>query len=46
MQYGEVIAYVSRQFKIHVENYLIHDLESVTVVFALRIWRNYQYESL
>ena len=42
----EVIAYVSRQLKSHVENFPIHDLESVTMVFALRIWRHYQYEFL
>jgi hypothetical protein len=46
MQYGEVIAYMSRQLKTHVENYQIHDLESVIVVFAVRIWRHYQKESL
>jgi len=46
MQHEEVIAYASRQLKTQVENYSIHDLESVTMVFALRIWRDYQYESL
>jgi hypothetical protein len=33
-----VIAYASRQLKTHIENYPIHDLESVTVIFAMRIW--------
>ncbi|WMV57873.1 hypothetical protein MTR67_051258 [Solanum verrucosum] len=37
MQNGKVIAYASRQLKIHEKNYPIHDLELVVVVFALKI---------
>jgi hypothetical protein len=37
MQHGRVIAYASRQLKPHEINYLVHDLELVAVVFALRI---------
>ncbi|KAA3466704.1 DNA/RNA polymerases superfamily protein [Gossypium australe] len=41
MQDGKVIAYASRQLKPHEHNYLTHDLELVTVIFALEIWRHY-----
>ena len=43
MQNDRVIAYASRQLKKHEENYPIHDLELVAVVFALKIWRHYLY---
>ncbi|GJS65924.1 putative reverse transcriptase domain-containing protein [Tanacetum coccineum] len=43
MQRGKVIAYASRQLKIHEKNYTTHDLELGTVVFALKIWRHYLY---
>nr|GEW79882.1 hypothetical protein [Tanacetum cinerariifolium] len=43
MQRGKVIAYASRQLKIHENNYATHDLELVAVVFALKIWRHYLY---
>ncbi|GKE20149.1 putative reverse transcriptase domain-containing protein [Tanacetum coccineum] len=36
MQRGKVIAYASRQLKIHEKNYTTHDLELGTVVFALK----------
>ncbi|GKC05303.1 putative reverse transcriptase domain-containing protein, partial [Tanacetum coccineum] len=39
----EVIAYASRQLKIHEKNYTTHDLELGVVVFALKIWRHYLY---
>ncbi|GJR72526.1 putative reverse transcriptase domain-containing protein [Tanacetum coccineum] len=45
MQRGKVIAYASRQLKIHEKNYTTHDLELGTVVFALKIWRHYLYET-
>ncbi|GJT15449.1 putative reverse transcriptase domain-containing protein [Tanacetum coccineum] len=41
MQRGKVIAYASRQLKIHEKNYTTHDLELGVVVFALKIWRHY-----
>ncbi|GJW12764.1 putative nucleotidyltransferase, ribonuclease H [Tanacetum coccineum] len=41
MQNKKVIAYASRQLKIHVKNYTTHDLELGAVVFALKIWRHY-----
>ncbi|GJT24946.1 putative reverse transcriptase domain-containing protein [Tanacetum coccineum] len=41
MQRMKVIAYASRQLKIHEKNYTTHDLELGAVVFALKIWRYY-----
>ncbi|GJT39492.1 putative reverse transcriptase domain-containing protein, partial [Tanacetum coccineum] len=43
MQNEKVIAYASRQLKIHKKNYTTHDLELGAVVFALKIWRHYLY---
>ncbi|WMV29711.1 hypothetical protein MTR67_023096, partial [Solanum verrucosum] len=42
-QNGKVIAYASRQLKVHEKNYPSHSLELVVVVFALKIWRHYLY---
>ncbi|GKE29489.1 putative reverse transcriptase domain-containing protein [Tanacetum coccineum] len=41
MQRGKVIAYASRQLKIHEKNYTTHDLELGAVVFALKMCRHY-----
>ncbi|GJZ52383.1 putative reverse transcriptase domain-containing protein, partial [Tanacetum coccineum] len=43
MQRGKVIAYASRNLKIHEKNYTTHDLELGAVMFALKIWRHYLY---
>nr|GEZ54667.1 putative reverse transcriptase domain-containing protein [Tanacetum cinerariifolium] len=43
MQNEKVIAYASRQLKIHEKNYTTHDLELGAMVFALKIWRCYLY---
>ncbi|GKB24143.1 putative reverse transcriptase domain-containing protein [Tanacetum coccineum] len=43
MQREKVIAYASRQLKVHEGNYTTHDLELGAVVFALRLWRHYLY---
>ncbi|WMV19272.1 hypothetical protein MTR67_012657 [Solanum verrucosum] len=43
IQRGKVIAYASRQLKVHEKNYPTHDLELAAVVFALKIWRHYLY---
>ncbi|GJR17614.1 putative reverse transcriptase domain-containing protein [Tanacetum coccineum] len=43
MQQMKVIAYASRQLKVHEKNYTTHDLELGAVVFALKIWRHYLY---
>jgi hypothetical protein len=41
MQDGRAIAYASRQLQRHEEHYLTHDLELLTVVHALKVWRHY-----
>ncbi|GKE11593.1 putative reverse transcriptase domain-containing protein [Tanacetum coccineum] len=43
MERENVIAYASRQLKIHEKNYTTHDTELGAVVFALKIWRHYLY---
>nr|GEW47478.1 reverse transcriptase domain-containing protein [Tanacetum cinerariifolium] len=43
MEREKVIAYASRQLKIHEKNYTTHDLELGAVVFALKMWRHYLY---
>ncbi|GJU81583.1 putative reverse transcriptase domain-containing protein [Tanacetum coccineum] len=40
MQREKVIAYASRQLKIHEKNYTTHDLELGAVVFAPKMWRH------
>jgi len=43
MQHGKVIAYASRQLKVHEKNYPTHDLKLEAVVFALKIRKHYLY---
>nr|GEW42946.1 retrotransposon protein, putative, Ty3-gypsy subclass [Tanacetum cinerariifolium] len=43
MQRSKVIAYASRQLKIHEKNYTTHELELDAVVFALKPWRHDLY---
>ncbi|GKB05974.1 putative reverse transcriptase domain-containing protein [Tanacetum coccineum] len=43
MQREKVIAYASRQLKVHEKNYTTHDLELRSVIFALKIRRHYLY---
>jgi hypothetical protein len=43
IQEGRVVAYSSRQLKVHEKNYPIHDLELAAVVHALKTWRHYLY---
>ncbi|GKB67512.1 putative reverse transcriptase domain-containing protein [Tanacetum coccineum] len=45
MQREKVISYASRQLKIHEKNYITHDLELGSVVFSLKLWRHYLYET-
>lgn len=45
IQHGKVEPYVSRYLKLREHNYITHDLELVAVVFALKLWRHYFYES-
>ncbi|GKA01724.1 putative reverse transcriptase domain-containing protein [Tanacetum coccineum] len=43
MQREKVIAYASRQLKVHEKNYTTYGLELGVVVFALKMWRHYMY---
>ncbi|KAK8946881.1 hypothetical protein KSP39_PZI007254 [Platanthera zijinensis] len=43
LQFGKVIAYGSRQLKVHERNYPVHNLELAAVIFALKLWRHYLY---
>ena len=43
MQRDKVITYASRQLKVNEKIYLTHDLQLATIVFALKIWRQYLY---
>ncbi|GJZ12862.1 retrovirus-related pol polyprotein from transposon TNT 1-94, partial [Tanacetum coccineum] len=45
MQGEKVIAYASRQLKIHEKKYATHDLELGAVVFSLKLWRHYLYRT-
>jgi hypothetical protein len=40
-QNGYVIGYESKNLKEHEMNYATHDLELVSIVHALNMWRNY-----
>ena len=41
MQHGKVVAYYSRQPKVHELNYPTHDLVLEAMVLDLKIWRHY-----
>ncbi|GKD78318.1 putative reverse transcriptase domain-containing protein [Tanacetum coccineum] len=43
MQKEKIIAYASRQLKVHKKNYTTYDLELGAVGFALKMWRHYLY---
>ncbi|GKA77818.1 putative reverse transcriptase domain-containing protein [Tanacetum coccineum] len=43
MQRENVIAYASRQLKVHEENFTTHNLELGAVIFTLSLWRHYLY---
>ncbi|GKE47336.1 putative reverse transcriptase domain-containing protein [Tanacetum coccineum] len=45
MQREKVIAYASRQLKVHEKNYTTHDLELGSVAFSQKIWRHYLYRT-
>nr|GFA58437.1 putative reverse transcriptase domain-containing protein [Tanacetum cinerariifolium] len=45
MQREKVIAYASRQLRVHEENDTTHDLKLGATVFALRLWRHYFYRA-
>jgi hypothetical protein len=41
MQEGRVIAYILRKPRRHEENYSMHNLELLSIVYALKVWRHY-----
>jgi hypothetical protein len=41
MQDSRLIACISRKLRRHEENYAMHDLELLAIVYALRVWRHY-----
>ena len=41
MQDGRVIAYILRKLRRHEENYVMHDLELLAIIYALEVWRHY-----
>jgi hypothetical protein len=41
MQDIRVIAYILRKLKRHEDNYVMHDLELLAIVYALKVWRHY-----
>ena len=43
MYNGKVVAYTSKQLKVHEKNYPTNYLELTDVVFALKIWHHYLY---
>nr|GFB42690.1 putative reverse transcriptase domain-containing protein [Tanacetum cinerariifolium] len=45
MQKEKVIAYASHQLKVHEKNYTTHDLELGAVMFSLKMWRHYLYNT-
>ena len=41
IQGGRVIVFTSRKLRQFDDNYVVHDLEPVAMVHALRLWRHY-----
>jgi hypothetical protein len=41
MQDDRMISYISRKLNKHEENYVVHDLELLAIVYYLRVWRHY-----
>jgi len=46
MHNRQVVAYASRQLKVHEKNYPTHDLELAAIVYVLKIWRHNLYGSM
>jgi len=46
MQNRQVMAYASRQLKVHEKNYPTHDLKLAAVVFVLKIWTGRRHAGL
>lgn len=45
MHNGKVMAYASRELRVHQKNYPTRALELVVIVFALKIWIHYLFGS-
>jgi hypothetical protein len=43
MEDGRVIAYISRKLRRHEDNYVTHDLELLSIICALKVWRHYLF---
>jgi hypothetical protein len=41
MKDGRAIAYILRKLRRHEDNYVMHDLELLAIVYSLRVWRHY-----
>jgi hypothetical protein len=41
MQYGRLIAYISRKLRRNEDNYMTHELDLLSIVYVLRVWRHY-----
>jgi hypothetical protein len=41
MEDGRLIAYISRKLRKHEDNYMMHELDLLAIVYALRVWRHY-----
>ena len=41
MQDGQVIAYASRQLKLHEKKYPVYDLDLVAAILSLKLWQHY-----
>jgi hypothetical protein len=41
MQDGRVISYILKKLRRHEENYEMHDLVLLAIVYALKVWRHY-----
>ena len=44
LQEMKVLAYGSRQLKMHEQNYPTHNLELTTIIYVFKLWRHYLYE--
>jgi hypothetical protein len=40
MQDSRVISYILRKLRRHEENYTMHDLELLAIIYALKVWRH------
>jgi hypothetical protein len=43
MQDSRVITYILRKLRRHEENYAMHDLDLLAIVYSLKVWRHYLF---